>query len=179
MIRRTIQKLCTILLIQVIFGCTAGSVSDSMMSSRGNISALTSDTVSSYPPVQVEDLTSYQVDLPGFYVSHHPLNAVCYNVDYDELPGKSKMKIDSESPVVVGGYRIQLFSGREREYAKFKEAELKVKYPYEVYLIYEAPLYKVRIGDFRSMDIANRFCRQIRNDGYMDAWVIKSPIIIR
>ncbi len=129
--------------------------------------------------MQVEDLPSYQVDLPGFYVPYHPLNAVCYNVDFDELLDRSELNADNESPAVVEGYRIQLFSGREREYARFKEVELKVKYPYEVYLIYEAPLYKVRIGDFRSMDIANRFCRQMRKDGYRDAWVIKSPIIVR
>ena len=45
-----------------------------------------------------------------------------------------------------------------------------------VYLIFESPQYKVRIGDFTDREEAIRFCNLLRKESYPDAWVVKSNV---
>ncbi len=176
MILWIVKFLCAVTLIQFVSGCSSRRTTDSLIQASGEQRYSPADTVRDYAPLQVEDLPSYHVDLPGFYVRRRSPDAVPYRVDSDACPDDDAGVFDHSPAGIVPGYRVQLFSGRDRAFAAQKEAELKVKYRQQVYLIYEAPLYKVRIGDFRTMDDANRFCKQINQDGYRDAWVVKSPV---
>ncbi|MEO8171964.1 MAG: SPOR domain-containing protein [Sediminibacterium sp.] len=47
------------------------------------------------------------------------------------------------------GFRIQVISTNKRDEATFVQADLQLKYPEEkIYLSYQSPSYKVRIGNF-------------------------------
>ena len=51
----------------------------------------------------------------------------------------------------VDGYRIQLFSGSERNNANALRNKFKQEYPDEtIYLIYQQPYFKLRVGDYRN-----------------------------
>jgi hypothetical protein len=51
----------------------------------------------------------------------------------------------------MDGYRIQLFSGSERNNANALRNKFKQEYPDEtIYLIYQQPYFKLRVGDYRS-----------------------------
>lgn len=50
------------------------------------------------------------------------------------------------------GFRIQLFSGIERNNANTLRQKFRAEYPDEpVYLVYQQPYFKLRVGDFRNM----------------------------
>lgn len=52
----------------------------------------------------------------------------------------------------LDGYRIQIFSGSDRKNANALKARFKNDFPDEpVYLIYQQPYFKLRVGDFRSI----------------------------
>lgn len=51
----------------------------------------------------------------------------------------------------IQGYRIQIFFGSERKAASDAKSKFMQLNPdYEVYLIYQQPYFKVRVGDFRT-----------------------------
>lgn len=66
----------------------------------------------------------------------------------------------------IPGYRIQVFfaSGTEAKNQATKiKNELRNNYPqYEVYIIYEEPFFKLRIGDFRTKIEAYKLFKQIQ-----------------
>ena len=53
--------------------------------------------------------------------------------------------------LVMKGYRIQLFTGAERLGALDTKSELQKNFPdAPVYILYQQPYFKVRVGDFRT-----------------------------
>lgn len=80
---------------------------------------------------------------------------------------------------VMPGYRIQVFmeSGTE---ALTRAEEVKKKFTEKnkgtnAYLTFDAPYYRVRVGDFRTRLDAEKFLLKI-NRRYPNAWVIKDEI---
>lgn len=72
-------------------------------------------------------------------------------------------KDESASGTYTGyGYRVQVFSSNAQKTAKSEafsiERKLRSAFPgYGVYRIYASPFWKVRIGDFRSLEDAKAF----------------------
>lgn len=85
-----------------------------------------------------------------------------------------KSKISKEE--VVQGYRIQLVATKEEEQAREikKNAMLKLSHP--VYLIFEPPLYKVRVGDCATREEAKEILNEAKQNGFPDAWIVPSMI---
>lgn len=79
----------------------------------------------------------------------------------------------------IDGYRIQIFEeSGNRSSTKAREvmAEFSVKYPdLAVYLTWQAPNFKVRVGDFGTRMEAEGFLNKIRKT-YPIAWVIRDKI---
>jgi len=77
------------------------------------------------------------------------------------------------------GYRIQIFmeSGNEalNQAEKVKEVFNEKYKKNNAYLIFVAPYYRVRVGDFRTRLEAEKFLQQIIKK-YPNAWVIKDEI---
>jgi len=79
----------------------------------------------------------------------------------------------------MSGYRIQIFmeSGNEalNQAEKVKEVFNDKYKKNNAYLIFVAPYYRVRVGDFRTRLEAEKFLQQIIRK-YPNAWVIKDEI---
>ena len=79
----------------------------------------------------------------------------------------------------MSGYRIQIFmeSGNEalNQAEKVKEVFNEKYKNNNAYLIFVAPYYRVRVGDFRTRLEAEKFLQQIIRK-YPNAWVIKDEI---
>ncbi|MBC7383657.1 MAG: SPOR domain-containing protein [Bacteroidia bacterium] len=76
----------------------------------------------------------------------------------------------------MDGYRIQIFSGSERKTANALKTRFKNDFPDEpVYLTYQQPYFKLRIGDFRSMIEAQPLYHQLLKN-YMQALIIPDRI---
>mgnify|MGYP006189376199 CR=1 FL=1 len=76
------------------------------------------------------------------------------------------------------GYRIQIYSGKEREAAnKIREEFLKTRPEVAAHLIYQQPNFKLRVGDFTNRLEALRFFENIKGS-FPSAFVIKDEIKI-
>ena len=83
----------------------------------------------------------------------------------------------SGSSIEVSGFRVQIFSGLERQQAYAEQAKFKIRFPaYNVYISYVQPNYRVRIGDFRTRLEAEKFMIELKR--YYSSMFIFSEMII-
>ena len=65
--------------------------------------------------------------------------------------------------VEIDGYRVQIYSSNQQQYAKAEaldlEAKLQDRVSHTIYVQYISPFWKVRIGDFRSYEEAKEYKR--------------------
>lgn len=65
--------------------------------------------------------------------------------------------------VEMDGYRVQVYSSNQQQYAKAEaldlEAKLQDRVSHTIYVQYISPFWKVRIGDFRSYEEAKEYKR--------------------
>ena len=160
-----------------LIGCTAQRGGLGNRSDAVTDSGIFSDTLTAFPPQQVEDLPPLRLATPGFFVEPEIIDLKQYQPNDDVV--EVDESTDGELNQVVSGYRVQLFAGRERTQARLIETKANSSYLQTVYLVFESPQYKVRIGDFTNRDEAVRFCQKLRKDGYSDTWVVKSPVNLR
>lgn len=79
----------------------------------------------------------------------------------------------------VDGFRVQIFAGRNVEAATMTKTKALADFePYKqkVYFIFEAPFYKIRIGDFTDRTKAENARELARKLGYREAFVVKSKV---
>ncbi|RUA23908.1 MAG: hypothetical protein DSY76_08740 [Bacteroidetes bacterium] len=79
----------------------------------------------------------------------------------------------------VDGYRVQLYSvsgANSRDKANRFKAEFLIKNPQAVvYIVYQAPYYKVRVGDFRTKINALSYLQEIKKK-YPSGFVVQDQI---
>ena len=67
------------------------------------------------------------------------------------------------TPIVVYGYRVQVFFGTDRKEAYNEQARFKSLYPeLNTYLSYTQPNYRVKVGDFRTRAEAQKLMNELR-----------------
>lgn len=72
---------------------------------------------------------------------------------------------ENRSQQTLPGYRIQLFSGSERNNAIALRQKFKTDFPNEsAYLIYQQPYFKLRVGDYRSLIEAQQMFLQLQKN---------------
>ncbi|MDA3890248.1 MAG: hypothetical protein PF517_01140 [Salinivirgaceae bacterium] len=81
------------------------------------------------------------------------------------------------------GFRIQIYSGSGGEQAKINQEHIMVEFieafpqfdPSTVYKDYQAPYFKVRVGDFRNKNEAFEFYNDVK-DEFPGSYIVKSRI---
>ncbi len=87
-----------------------------------------------------------------------------------------KNKIYNENKKSVSGFRVQIYSGIQRAKANEAKALFHEKFPNQgVYLQYQQPNFKVRVGDFKTRIEAYAFMKQIEID-YENVFIVKDEI---
>lgn len=84
----------------------------------------------------------------------------------------------SVNMVEVPGYRIQLLATDAEFEARAVEEKALIEFDENVYLIFDSPIYKVRVGDCVSRLEANELRRKAVKLGYRDAWVVQSRVLV-
>ncbi|MFH0921878.1 MAG: SPOR domain-containing protein [Fibrobacterota bacterium] len=79
---------------------------------------------------------------------------------------------------VTQGFRIQIYATTDFKDAERKKEDLLGLLTEPVYVIYEAPYYKIRAGNFADENEAKTLKRKLSDMGY-DAWVVQSKIRVR
>ena len=75
------------------------------------------------------------------------------------------------------GWRVQVFASSNLQLADDKAAEFRVNSPHPVYVEYEPPYYKVRVGDFLTRQDAERFKEETGRMGWEGAWVTETLVL--
>jgi hypothetical protein len=76
-------------------------------------------------------------------------------------------------------YRVQVFTSRlYSEAARERELAEEI-FNLPIYLDYEVPYYKLRVGDFENRDEAENMLSEIKNIGYRNAWVARVVLRVR
>jgi hypothetical protein len=92
-----------------------------------------------------------------------------------ETKGKKTSEAVSDT---VPGFRVQVFFSQDIEAATSLRDSLNVLLPDDyVYIVYDQPYYKVRIGNYPDHVAANDMLKNIIGKGYNDAWVVPDNII--
>lgn len=76
----------------------------------------------------------------------------------------------------IDGFRIQCLASSQIEKIRSEKKLLEGKIKYSVYIIFNAPYYKLLIGDFVKRGDADIVTAKLKEMGYSDAWVIRSKI---
>ena len=80
---------------------------------------------------------------------------------------------------VVLGYRVQVKA--TTDYYKAIEVldDAQTKFAELIYLDYEPPYYKIRLGNFTAKEEAEEYKGFAQQMGYGDAWVVQTKVVIR
>jgi hypothetical protein len=77
------------------------------------------------------------------------------------------------------GFRVQIFASTVEQSAKEVENKARFEFSENIYLTYEPPNYKVRVGDFVSRVEADLVRQKAISLGYKGAWVVADKIILK
>tara|TARA_Y100000590_G_scaffold365043_1_gene423723 strand:- start:12437 stop:12844 length:408 start_codon:yes stop_codon:yes gene_type:complete len=84
--------------------------------------------------------------------------------------------LPAEGDTVVEGFRVQVISTQNLEQANRLFAQLSPLFEGDVYIIFDSPNYKVRVGNFLSRSTAEEARKRISALGYKAAWIIRTQI---
>ena len=96
-----------------------------------------------------------------------------FSLDTKEL--KPAGNSDS-SQVIIEGFRVQVLATSSQENAERLRYELAIEYGKDIYIIFDAPNYKVRIGNFIDRRLAEKLRLELINKGYPSSWIIRTRI---
>ena len=98
----------------------------------------------------------------------------------DKIFGTSQLSVlDSLKNVRIttqDGFRLQVFETSSVEEANRSLRKFEKALGDSVYMIFEAPLYKLRTGNFTTKREAENEKLKLNREGYKDVWIVRSRI---
>ena len=93
----------------------------------------------------------------------------------------SENLIDDITPVdsmqiIIEGFRVQILATKDLANAEKLKKELSSILNHKIYIVFEAPNYKVRVGNFIDRSKADNFRQNIIKEGYSSSWIIRTRI---
>lgn len=79
-------------------------------------------------------------------------------------------------PADIEGFRVQVFTTQDRQKAEDIKEELSFKLDGGIHIIFEAPNYKVRIGDFLDRNNAEKLRMVLVKEGLSSSWIVRTKI---
>jgi len=76
----------------------------------------------------------------------------------------------------LDGFRLQLYESSSAEQANKKMNKYSLSLKDSLYLVFDAPLYKIRYGNYVTKSEAEIEKNNLKEKGYKNAWVVKSRI---
>ncbi|HLX12244.1 MAG TPA: SPOR domain-containing protein [Bacteroidota bacterium] len=105
--------------------------------------------------------------------------SVIINNDKNGSSAQPVPVLDTRVPSdTISGFRIQVLFTKEIGDANLVRDTLTAALPQEyVYVVYEAPYYKVRVGNFLDRATADGYLRSVTTKGFPDAWVVPDKVL--
>lgn len=81
-------------------------------------------------------------------------------------------------PETIAGFRVQVLMTNNIDHAlSLKDTLLNLIPDQWVYVVYDAPYYKVRVGNYINRPNANEMMRTLIEKGYTSAWIVPDQIL--
>ena len=74
------------------------------------------------------------------------------------------------------GYRLQIFESSSVEETNQTLRKFESSLKDSVYMVFEAPLYKIRLGNFVTKNEAEKEKANLTKKGYKNIWIVRSRI---
>lgn len=134
-----------------------------------------SDSAYHYQP-RKEQLSTFERSFkPSFYDTEVYLYK---KGDSSKIYGRSIDQLTSAPPETLQGFRVQLLTTNNYDEANLTRNSISQLFPdLWIYLVFESPTYKIRVGDFSNRTEAKRLLDQIQTQGYRKAWIVPDRII--
>ena len=87
----------------------------------------------------------------------------------------NKSSIDS-TQIIIEGFRVQILATKQLAKAEKLQKDLSSILNQKIYIVFEAPNYKVRVGNFIDRNKAENFRKNIVKEGYQSSWIIRTRI---
>lgn len=135
--------------------------------------------------VKSEESAEEMTELRRYEATFSPSD---YNQNVEEMFSQAKEKVENEDDPaaslpstqqleIVSGFRVQLISSSNIDEANQMKTAAETLFPDEwFYLVYDAPSYKLRGGNFPTRFEADQFARMLSEKGYKDAWVVPERV---
>ena len=97
-------------------------------------------------------------------------------------PGDDKIELElyndfnDTSVVIVEGYRVQIFVTRYTQSADSIQALLAENIEEDIYITFEVPYYKIRVGNCIDRKQAEKLQTKLKSHGYPSAWIVRTRI---
>jgi hypothetical protein len=128
------------------------------------------EIIEDFAPMTLGD---YDVDIEPGYTQKSAA------ADLDQLlKGGGESDSSSQSQMVTG-YRVQLVSTRDGDEARAVKRDAFLSFEENVYVTFDDPYYKVRLGDFQSRYDAEILQEKAMEKGFVEAWVVRTQVFIQ
>lgn len=101
---------------------------------------------------------------------------VIVNNTLDDSSSFDMLLIKDSTQLISEGFRVQILATRYFEYADSLAISISNQITDSVYVEFEVPNYKVRVGDFINRDSAELLQQELLKMGYKSAWILRSRI---
>ena len=101
---------------------------------------------------------------------------VIVNNTLDDSSSFDMVLIKDSTQLISEGFRVQILATRYFEYADSLAISISNQITDSVYVEFEVPNYKVRVGDFIYRDSAESLQQELLDMGYKSTWILRSRI---
>jgi len=100
--------------------------------------------------------------------------------EYTPWYGYDSVDINKEDGniIEVSGFRVEVKAAESLDEANSLKAELNFSIPQKVYIIFDPPFYRVRVGDYEKRNSAEDQLFKLRQMGYQESRVVTDSVRI-
>ena len=113
---------------------------------------------------------------PNTLIDYKPNWPIVVNPFLDMENLKNNEDVRDTSEIIIEGYRIQALVTRNTHSADSIRAVLSDKIDEDVYITYEVPYYKIRVGNCVDRKQAEELKLKLVELGYASAWIIRTRV---
>jgi len=123
------------------------------------------------PRVQVEDLAVPQAPASQPSAERQSGDADPTSASSTGASGPTSAASD-QAPAGAAAYRVQVFAGTDAAMAESVRADVASRLGEPAVVVYQAPYYKVRVGDCPTSDRCTDLQARLRSAGFTTTWVV-------
>ena len=113
---------------------------------------------------------------PNTLIDYKPNWPIVVNPLLDMENFKNNEDVRDTSEIIIEGYRVQALVTRNTHSADSIRAVLSDKIDEDIYITYEVPYYKIRVGNCVDRKQAEELQLKLVKLGYASAWIIRTRV---